>query len=298
MTGSYDHMSIGIVSFSLDSQLILVPWEDDCSEPIFDIHDRTGQCLAQFQVPCLPWREFSLAHALGGRAAFACHYDFWVVELRTGQVLGNRAPCSVVLQEHTSPDSGLVTSNKSGSKLAFCTRGSSEIHLYDSLTLAALGSVSPFGGEALSHLFCAQARLCSIEFCGRGWALRAGQQPFMFPCFRRTESLLVSMTWPGSDRFKDTLWCEPQNAPYPVVSPSAAFVCTYEALRAVVSVHDTRSGQRTFTQAVRLPEGVPDVAADCKAVALGWSSCETRLHVRTSVRSYGTTQDYLFVVRF
>ena len=305
ITQTVDHMGMGAPSFSLDVQLILVPWDENVGlYTHFHVHDRSGHCLSRFQMagmPELPPSDdastcCSHAHIQGGRAAFAQGHVFLVLDLCSGQVLGRRGLQAPVMEDPTvSAAGGLVTVSKAGSRLAFCAHGSTAIHLYDALTLAPLGNVCPIGPDTQAYLLGPQAGLCSIGFCGGGWALRAYQSSTT-PA--DGQALLVSRIQQGSGELEVKLCFEARAAPYPVVSPSAAFVCTYEACSAVLAVYDTRSGQEILTQDVRLPEGVPEVAADCKSVSIGWSHCESRLHVKSTFRNQGKVVDYVLVVRF
>ena len=305
VTESEQYRRMGNVSFSLDSTLILVSWEglDDSDPANFDVHDRAGHRLAQFQVPGMPPDQGPPAHTLGGRAAFVRSHDFSVVELCTGDLLGVRGPGVSALDDNPE-HAGLVTANSAGSKLAFCARGSGEIHLYDALTLAALGSVSPFGAVSLSDLADAgPAELRSLQFCGRGWSVCA-------KAFGKT--MLFFQAQQGSGDVKQTMRCECSatvdsssmiggwlhDAPDPVVSPNAAFVCTYEGPHNNVSVYDTRSGQQIFTHPFVLPEGMPAAAAKVKQVAMSWSSCERHLLVTATVQRFSALVDQLLVVQF
>ena len=186
ITMPYDFINLWHVDWSLSSELIAALWGRYApSGYFFDIHDRTGQRIAHFTdaglsaaLPAhrLPGR---LAFAVGDRLATAQEQQFTVRNLRSGRLLGTQGPASAgVMNEAGMADAHMVA-DATGSRLAFCGKGSLDMHLYDAVSLEAQGTVRIIEQALVNHLCLKSAKPDSFLWSGGRFYVRAAGEMFL-----------------------------------------------------------------------------------------------------------------------
>ena len=181
ITTSYDdvHPGLGHVvfapgtsAFGPDWQHLVAVWANSDEPRHYDVYDRLGQRVAQFQQQDMVSRGSVPAFAIASRVAVASGSRLMVWYLLSGQHLGTRrhpAPGSDLMDKSDGhwEGKGVVAANRMGSKLAFVAALAWDIHLYDALTLAKIGCVHAYAGHAPSVFSLAS----SLEYGVYGWTL-------------------------------------------------------------------------------------------------------------------------------
>ena len=289
ITCSRDIETLEQVVFSRCGSLILALWHnyaDDDSR--FEVHDCSGQRVAQFREPVHAF-ERQLALTAGNRVAAARSQDFSVWDMRSGQLVGTRGPETPAAQTPAGGRAGLIVANKAASKLAFCARGSTAVHLYEAATLEALGVVHPAGEGLLARLAAQESKLCRLGWGVGGWVMHLTPAATCGTCYVRLRA---------GGEYEEVLGQAGGEASLPALSPDGVFMGMVSPSAAAVGVHDTRSGQLLSTMAVTVPEAEQGQEPHTE-VALWWSTCGHRLLVRiTSVWDFSRLLERIQVVQF
>ena len=273
ITGTHDLATLYSTSFSPDGRHILACW-DDCAGYRLDVHDRSGERVAQISSPDT-WRKASLAFAAQNRVAGASREGFSVWDLTSGELHGTRGPREPqVPRERCRPcgsRAGVVAANKAGSKLAFSEgRGLSPVPVFDAVTLDALGCLLP------AHDYVPLSD--HGAFSSMTWDVYG----LLFTCpptERKAGVLRVVSPDARSDTAKsycEIMRCQQQHAHKPVSSPDGAFVCVCESDGAEVKIYDTRSGRLVLDSCVPLPDSLEVLHKP----VLWWSACGCCVLVR------------------
>ena len=263
---------LGILSFSLDCQHVLVAWQlagTECGCR-FDAHSLTGRVMCRFTLEELEDGATAPAHAQGNRNAVAFCGMFGVWDGTSGLLLGRRRPGyedpDDVDQDDARLHHNLIAANKSGTRLAFCKTWAPALWLYDAVSLELLRCLAP--GPALRPALVAN-RLVGLACGVYGWTLMQGRGSDM--------CLYICRPGAGHTRYTPTVWCQDQPMQLPAFSPDGAFVAV--VCGAGVQVHDARTGQHLLTQAILPPPAGADVC-HVTDILVSWSSCGQRILVR------------------
>ena len=291
ITCSSDVETLEQVVFSHCGSLVLALWHGYIdNDSRFEVRDCSSKLMTQFREPAQAIEQ-QLALAAGSRVAAAqpASQDFRVYDLRSGQLVGTRGPEMPATQAPAGAHTGLIAANKPGTKLAFCARGSTAVHLYEAATLEALGVVHPAGEGLLARLAAQESKLCRLGWGVGGWVMHVTPAATCGSCYVRLRA---------GGEYEEVLGQASGEAPLPALSPDGMFMCMYSPSAATLGVHDTRSGQLLSTLAVTAPEAEQGQQPHTDA-ALWWSSCGNRLLVRTtSVWDYSRLLERIQVVQF
>ena len=252
-----------------------------------DIYDRYGHKLSSLDGTgdC-----FSHAALANDRLAVSRHHDFQVFSVCLGQLLATQGPHmgEVGLPEWQSGSlhSGLIFLDPSGAKLAFCEPCKDILHLYSSVTLLALGTVSPSGKGGLRWGGPLNAMIWGVYSC------------FMYLPPHLTGMIYSKrvqvMRMSPDDTYTEVLNRADQPQQAPALSPDGAYLCTYDKQTTVIHVSDVRTGQLMLAQDVSLPELGSWV--DCTAIT--WDGSGGKLLVQLYAYLGGRRLSRLLVVAF
>ena len=279
ITCTSEHESLLRVEFSRCGSLILALWHGyDANESRFEVHDSSGQRIAQFRASGQGF-DWQLALTAGNRVAAARSQDFSVWDLRSGQLVGTRGPATPATQGPASGCTGLIAANKTGTKLAFCAWGSTAVHLHEAVTLEALGVVHPADRVMPACLESGGSQLCGLGW-EVGWNCVVRMHGPQRPCGRHHwQDCLLALRLRAGGLYEEMMRNDPPNATLPAVSPDGVFMCMFSPSAATIGVYDTRSGQLLSTLAVPALGSTQDQRPDTH-VFLWWSTCGHRLLVR------------------
>ena len=288
---TYDFLTMIAVRWSSDGH-ILVVWETYADDSFrFDVH-ASASCarVSTFQPEDKTLLPPSTAFLPQSRLAVASPSSFEVFSLPSGLSEGCKSPpySQTWLSDHMA---GLVTVNASGTRFAFLPAACSDVFLFDSGTLTALGTVQlgayslPPGHKALGLVWGPFSWV--VTHCRHSEA--ASQHAWCLRAFRQQA---------GSSTCTQVLRCEGQLDQEPACSPDGAFLaaCHSEGASACINVHDQRSGKPVFSQAISLPKHVQCEQAEHRRVAIWWSSCGSRILVGTIV--WRCNSNHILVLEF
>ena len=282
ITTSYDDMYPGLdhvvfapgtSAFGPDWQHLVAVWAKSDEPRRYDVYDRLGQRVAQFQQQDMVSMGSVPAFAMAGRVAVASGSRLVVWDLLSGQHLGTRrhpAPGSDLMDESDGhwDGKGVVAANSMGSKLAFVAALAFHIHLYDALTLAKIGCVHAYAGHAPSVFSLAS----SLEYGVYGWTLL-----HLDPQKDRAH-LRVLRSGPCGSRC--IYWHEGQRGQMlrSAPSPDGAFLAFLRSEDTTLCVIDCRRGGLVMARQVAHSSGRPiEATQKCLGAAvgpgfwLGWS---------------------------
>ena len=259
ITTTYAILTLLEVVFAPNSQLMVVSWENyETSGFDFDVHDRSGQRIAHFEDAGLVWvsdysRPGSLACAMGDRVATAHQNDFAVWDMRSGGQLGTRGPGAGDESHKAGMSAAQVVANSTGSRFAFCGEDSLDVHLYDAVSLEALGKFRLADEDMVFDMLGYGHQLESMQWEGGGFLLLS--RPFDQGAEQSEQ--YVGVYFCRSQLGSSSLTGKLRGGPAPglktALSPGGAFVFEFQPVPARVAVYDTRSGQRVLLQDVDVP---------------------------------------------
>ena len=292
---TYDILTMVAVRWSSDGH-ILVLWEDYTEEGWrFDVYvnSSSASCarLSTFQ-PAGNDHPPSTGFLPQDRLAVASPSSFEAFSLLSGQSGGCKSP--PYIQTWSSDQmAGLVTVNAPGTRLAFLPAACSDVFLFDSGTLTAVGTVRlaaydlPPGHKAHGLVWGPYSWV--VTHCHHSEA--AAQHARCLRVFRQQA---------GSSTCTQVLKCEGQLDQEPACSPDGAFLaaCHADGASTSIKVHDQRSGKLVFTQAISLPEDVQHQQGDHRRRAIWWNSSGSRILVRISNWRCGSNSDHILVLNF
>ena len=298
ITTTYDISSMKAVRFSPDGQTILVFWDKSTvNQCCCDIHlCADGDRVASFYLRDMQiYSKTSVAFLTGDRLAVAAPCSLQVYKLPMGQSEGRLTP-ETTLTGLGQRAVGVVTVNPAGTKLAFLPACGSDIFLYDAHTTVPLDTLQLAG--------------CTLppECLDRGlvwgvysWIVSDYQQYDVDSRHRLMRALQVFKPQRGCSSCSELLKREGQPNQEPACSPDGRFVCLVchsDDAGITVGVHDTVIGKVMLTQAIGSPDDVQQRWGVRNSMAIWWSSCGSRLLVRTIVWTPGRTSNYLTVLQF
>ena len=289
ITTTYAVLTLLELAFSPNSQLIMVSWENYETPGFdFDVHDRSGQRIAHFEDTGLVWvsRPGSLACAMGDKVATAHQNDFAVWDMRSGRQLGTRGPGAGDESHKAGVSAAQVVANSTGSRLAFCGEDSLDVHLYDAVSLEALGKYRLADEDMVFDMLGDRHQLESMQWVGGGFLQLS--RPFDLESEGNVGYVGVyfSRRQPCSSSLMGNLRAGPAPGLETALSPGGAFVFEFQPVHARVAVYDTRSGRTVLLQDVHIPR--QDKAKSFTSADLRWCDSGHRLVV-----TLGESEDVL-----
>ena len=228
---------------------ILIFWKDRSDNTWrCDVH-AVKDCsrIATFKPQCVPPHTLpAMVFITEARMAIAARSSFEIFQLPTGQSGGVITPPLVQFAEGGA---SLLTINPPGNKVAFLPAACSDVFLYCSRTLAALGRVH-LEGYALAQ----DRKACGLMWGPYSWVLT--DAPRGEGLAKHARGLQVFKQQAGSSNCVEVLRREGQLRQEPACSPDGTFLvsCTPDNANLSVSVHDLRSlGRVVLRQAISLP---------------------------------------------